>query len=158
LIQHPKVAACGTAYEVITDSGALRPATVPLLTTSFQLKKALPRFNPFCHGTMMIRRSALDEAGLYDESFELAQDYELWLRLASKYEMTNLSNILLQRREGNAAEQKESRQNFYGLRARWQAIQRKQLPIDSIRYLLRPLLVMILPLPIKRMIRHTIKS
>ena len=38
--------------------------------------------NPFCAGTMMVRRSCLDEFGLFDETVPGVDDYEMWLRLA----------------------------------------------------------------------------
>ncbi len=40
--------------------------------------------NPFIHGTMVIKKSAIEEAGLYNESFYYAQDYKLMKDLLSK--------------------------------------------------------------------------
>ena len=37
--------------------------------------------NPFIHGTMVIKKSVIEEVGLYNESFYYSQDGELWLRL-----------------------------------------------------------------------------
>lgn len=37
------------------------------------------------HGSVMIRKKALINAGGYREEFRFAQDYDLWLRLASKF-------------------------------------------------------------------------
>jgi len=33
----------------------------------------------------MIRRKFFDEVGLFDESFPVCEDYELWLRIACRY-------------------------------------------------------------------------
>jgi len=38
--------------------------------------------NPFCAGTMMVRKSCLDDFGLFDETLPGVDDYEMWLRLA----------------------------------------------------------------------------
>lgn len=38
--------------------------------------------NPFCAGTMMIRRKCLDKYGPFDETLPGVDDYEMWLRLA----------------------------------------------------------------------------
>ena len=40
--------------------------------------------NPFIHGTMVIKKSAIEEVGLYNESFYYAQDYKLIKDLLSK--------------------------------------------------------------------------
>ncbi len=40
------------------------------------------RAGPTMHGTAMIRRAAYERAGGYREPFALAQDWDLWLRLA----------------------------------------------------------------------------
>ncbi len=46
----------------------------------------------------MTRRDVLNEVGLYDESFELAQDYDLILRILSKYKGHNLQEQLVIKR------------------------------------------------------------
>lgn len=40
--------------------------------------------NPFAHGSALMRREAVLAAGGYDESFQRAQDYDLWLRLSEQ--------------------------------------------------------------------------
>lgn len=50
--------------------------------------------NPFAHGTVMIRRSVLNDVGGYDAN-EPIEDYELWWRVAQKYEVANIPEMLL---------------------------------------------------------------
>ena len=45
-------------------------------------KWELLREVPFCHPAVMFRKNALEKAGLYNEKFIYAQDFELWKRLA----------------------------------------------------------------------------
>lgn len=77
----PTLAAVGGAFEVVSPEGALehviRPPTEPPA-----LRRELLLGNTLAHGSMMLRRSAILKVGGYDESFDRAQDYELWLRLA----------------------------------------------------------------------------
>ena len=40
--------------------------------------------NPFIHGTLMIKKSVIEEVGLYDERFYYAQDYKLMKELIDK--------------------------------------------------------------------------
>lgn len=45
------------------------------------LKNMLTWRNPFCHGSVAIRKSVLDQVGGYNESLLYSQDYDLWVRL-----------------------------------------------------------------------------
>jgi glycosyltransferase involved in cell wall biosynthesis len=55
------------------------------------------------HPSAMLRRSALDFVAGYDESFTYASDYDLWCRIAVKYELANLQIPLLLYRYHSAA-------------------------------------------------------
>lgn len=54
--------------------------------------------NSFVHGSVMMRRDALTDAGMYREEFRLAQDYDLWLRIAEKSKAANLPETLYRMR------------------------------------------------------------
>lgn len=55
--------------------------------------------NAFVHSSVMFRRSIVwEKLGGYDESFERAQDYELWSRIARSFKVENLPDILLYHR------------------------------------------------------------
>ena len=60
-------------------------------------KKSIPRYshllpinfvikykNPFIHGTLMIRKNAVLNIGMYDENIKYAQDYKLFIELLKK--------------------------------------------------------------------------
>lgn len=51
-------------------------------------------YNPFVHGSMMIRRDLLEASGGYDEEYRYVQDYELWSRLLPETKAHNLSTPL----------------------------------------------------------------
>ena len=51
---------------------------------------AVPRMflgNPIITSTVLLRRDALDRVGRFDESMNYAEDYDLWLRIAKRYEL-----------------------------------------------------------------------
>ncbi|MBI1178878.1 glycosyltransferase [bacterium] len=50
--------------------------------------------NPFCHSASLVRKSCFDKLGIYDESFELAEDLELWMRLGQFFRFYNTSEYL----------------------------------------------------------------
>lgn len=60
----------------------LRP-TYPMGYTPAQSRMALLFHNPFWHPTMVARRSAIEATGGY-RALPRAQDYDLWLRMASR--------------------------------------------------------------------------
>lgn len=43
--------------------------------------------NCICHPSMLIRRSAYDEVGFYDNRFRQIPDFELWIRLVKRHEI-----------------------------------------------------------------------
>ncbi len=49
------------------------------------------------HPTVIIKRSALEEVGFYDES-HYAQDYDLWVRICGKYKIANIGRYLVKHR------------------------------------------------------------
>ena len=55
-----------------------------------------PFLNPFMHTSVMFRADIIrDEFGGYDQSYRIAQDYELWTRVISKYRSANLPQRLV---------------------------------------------------------------
>lgn len=90
---HPAVVALGTAFEGVdegdTGIGVERPPCEPA-----ELRWRLCLGNCLCHGSMMLRRSAVLEGGGYDDSLTYAQDYDLWLRLSRTHDLANLPHVL----------------------------------------------------------------
>jgi GT2 family glycosyltransferase len=52
-----------------------------------------------CHPSAMMRRDAVVRVGLYDERYRLAEDIELFLRLAEIGRLANLQAVLLEYRQ-----------------------------------------------------------
>lgn len=98
LQQHPDCIVIGCQILFIDQEGAVLTQShypMPPSEIEHQLRTgvtALP------HPGTMIRREALARVGGYDESFEAAQDLDLWLRLMEFGELRNLPEVLLQYR------------------------------------------------------------
>jgi glycosyltransferase involved in cell wall biosynthesis len=56
----------------------------------------------------MLRRSVLEEVGLFDETLPACEDYDLWLRIACRYPIPVIREYLLVK-EGGAADQLSAR-------------------------------------------------
>jgi glycosyltransferase involved in cell wall biosynthesis len=70
--------------------------------------------NPFVHSSVMLRRSALDEVGLYtmDPRRQPPEDFELWSRIARAFEVANLPERLLAYREMPASMSRDGANPF----------------------------------------------
>jgi hypothetical protein len=92
---HPAVGLLGTLTQTIDAQG--QPLAARVFDEALDdaaLQRLLLQTCPFCHGSVMLRRSALDATGLYDESMAEAEDYDLWLRLAETTQVANLPDRL----------------------------------------------------------------
>ncbi|MBL8764849.1 MAG: glycosyltransferase [Phycisphaerae bacterium] len=89
----PRLAAIGSAWELADPGGRVFSRVFPP-TDERCLRWRLLLGNPLAHGSMMLRRSAVLEAGGYDESLERAQDFELWLRLSRTARVGSVPDVL----------------------------------------------------------------
>ena len=97
LTRDARLGLVGTSYVDIAENGKKLSETL-LPVDSYVLKDELLYQNQFCHGSVMFRRECLNKAGAYRDEFLRAQDYDLWLRIAEHFEVTNLPEILYKRR------------------------------------------------------------
>lgn len=107
LEKHPEIAVLGTAYNSITENGKLLGVRKPPSRCS--IIKAMFLFgNPFAHPTVMLNKKLIADDLFYDKDFLHAEDYELWLRLSLKFQLSNLTDICLDYR---VLDQSVSRRN-----------------------------------------------
>ena len=97
LDSHPEVGLLGTALKEESTEGKFISEVV-FTTGNTELKDRLQFQNQFCHGTVMFRKECLSGVGPYRNEFLKAQDYDLWLRIADKFDIANLPEVLYKRR------------------------------------------------------------
>lgn len=114
-----KIGLVGTSYIEILETGEKISETI-LSADNLKLKEGLLLQNKFCHGAVMFRCKCLEKVGLYREEFERAQDYDLWLRIAEHFDITNIPEILYIRRveKDSISFALKHEQNFYATLAR----------------------------------------
>lgn len=61
------------------------------------ITKAMHSNSCFCHPTMMIRREAFEQYGLYSDQFHAAEDYEYFFRLTRVGITENLPHVFVQK-------------------------------------------------------------
>jgi len=94
LDHHPGAALVGSAVVRIDAAGREVKRTV-CPTTHAEIVSELERYNCFTHSTIMMRADRLAAVGGYRAAYLHAEDYDLWLRLAERGELANLSDPLL---------------------------------------------------------------
>ncbi len=99
---HPRCLAVGTWCHRIDEEGRIVGQWKPR-TTSEEIRERLMTTNAVVHGSAMIRRAALVQAGGYDDSYEYAQDYDLWLRLSERGDILNVPEHLYSLRSSSEA-------------------------------------------------------
>jgi glycosyltransferase involved in cell wall biosynthesis len=120
------------------------------------IRRRLIRANPFVHASVVMRRSALERVGGgYDESFPVAQDYDLWLRLCAVTRLANLAGPLLVRHlvPGRVTAVRDGDRLRAEARARWRAVRRGTYPPWCAVHAVRPALALAIPGRLRRLLR-----
>ena len=97
---HPHCALLGTAAQIIEED-TLSQRTLSHPTDNGEIQIKLLFYNCFVHSSVMLRKTALDQSGLYPEDPNKfpPEDYDLWLRIAQHGNVNNLQKVLLHYRE-----------------------------------------------------------
>lgn len=82
LDENPDVAIVSSWHNV-TDVEGNYLGQKPTAADDYSLKKMLRRRNPFCHGSVAVRKTAIEAVAGYNEDLLYSQDYDLWLRMAA---------------------------------------------------------------------------
>jgi glycosyltransferase involved in cell wall biosynthesis len=93
MASHPAAVVVGSSFEVVDVDGR-HVRFEPALGSDADLRRELYVRNPLGHGTTMMRRSVLDAVGGYRSTFPHAEDYDLWVRLATAGELGALPEPL----------------------------------------------------------------
>lgn len=93
----PDLVLLGSGALVIDAKGRVG-TLIAVETDPARLVERLRVENPFLHPTVVMRRRAVEAAGGYRRQFALAEDYDLWTRLARQGVIANLPDALLRLR------------------------------------------------------------
>ena len=154
LAAHPEIGLLGTAAREVDEDGTpVREVRPP--ADDAALRRALIRANPFVHSSIMVRRALLARAGGYDESLAVAQDYDLWMRLARLTRLASLDEVLVLRRlgPGRVSVEREEDRLRTEARVRWRAVATGDYPPWCAVFALRPALALALPRALRRAMR-----
>lgn len=93
----PEVAVVGGAVSFVDEElRVIGTAQYPLHDT--EIREALSTSTPLAHPAVMIKGSAFRQAGGYRTLFRVAEDTDLWLRIAEYGELANLPDAVIRYR------------------------------------------------------------
>ena len=109
-----------TTRAIIKNSQRVVPKYSIFLPNKFVAKFK----NPFIHGTLLIKKSVLNDINLYDENFYYAQDYKLFIDLLNNnYKIKNSRKVLYElNTEDNISSKYRDEQKYYAKCAQNQII------------------------------------
>lgn len=140
---HPEVGVLGTSCRIVDELND-REWEHQVPVSDEELRRHLVRGNPFVHTSVMVRMSALEAVGGYDEAFPYSQDYELWVRLAGCTRLANLPEALVVRRlhwgAVSMTRSTELLRLWLRIRIRYRAYRSLDYPLYCILYVLQPIL------------------
>jgi len=99
LEQNPNYGVVGTNIVSIDNSGK-ELNRIRYKEADSEIRKNLLLASQMAHPSVLIRKKALDEVGCYreDKKYKHAEDYELWLRIGTRYKLANLPDFFLKYR------------------------------------------------------------
>lgn len=97
LESHPDHALVGT-NTLIIDEQSREIGFRHYPTHDREIRRVITRYNPIAQPAAMLRRSALQRVGVYDERYPRCQDYDLWCRIAAQYKVANLETAAIKYR------------------------------------------------------------
>jgi GT2 family glycosyltransferase len=95
---HPDIALVGCGYELIDEKDRILDMEIPVGDDEAIQHRHLRGLTTICHPCVMARRQSLASIGGYDESFRVAQDLDLYLRLGEIGRLANLPAVLMKYR------------------------------------------------------------
>jgi glycosyltransferase involved in cell wall biosynthesis len=123
----PDAAAVYCAYQYVDADNAPLPQQASRTVPPDQLHEALLGGNflvPLC---LLVRKSAYEQAGVFDKNFQGCADWDMWLRLALKYKIVGIDRSLVRYR---ALPNSMSSDPAYMLADRLRVLQ-KHLPLEA---------------------------
>ena len=94
-LEDPNLAACYTGAQMIDSEGHLLPQTSARTVAPERLYSTLIDGGFFPPSTVTVRKSVLDEVGLFDEALQGCADWDMWLRFSSQYKFRGVAEVLV---------------------------------------------------------------
>lgn len=137
LRSHPSHVAVGVQAVLVDGDGReLSRPTIPTSHDALDAWHMSGRGNLLYHSSIMFRRSAFERVGGYRSGYELAEDFDLWLRMAEAGRLTVLTDRLFTYRihTQSLSRQRARAQDRAIWRALRDAVRRRGYPLAQVPF------------------------
>lgn len=145
LDQHKEYAIVSTNMIYFDENGEWGKSNM----LEFPQKEDLVRATPFCHAPCMVRREAYEKIKGYsvDKKLLRVEDYHLWFKMYSEgYRGYNLKEALYKMRDDrNATQRRKFKYRINEAYVKRLIMKSFDLPIKNIVYVVRPIIVGVMP-------------
>ncbi|MGK0364406.1 MAG: glycosyltransferase involved in cell wall biosynthesis [Saprospiraceae bacterium] len=86
LEKHLEIGLVGTAYQ-LGGKNIINPLS------DKDIRKQILMRCPFCHVTVLMRKSIVEKVGRYDEVLPYSEDWDLWLKIGTQTQFANLPDV-----------------------------------------------------------------
>lgn len=114
---HPDVAVVGSAVKLIGEQDEMLGDGAAPVCSDADIRWRLRFCNAMSHPTVMFRRGAILAAGNYADIMPI-EDFDLWCRVAIRFEMANMPEQLVRYRVSNSSVSGTHRHNINDIRRR----------------------------------------
>jgi glycosyltransferase involved in cell wall biosynthesis len=90
----PRRGLVGGFFSYIDEKNKLTGITMTSTTKHIDIVRHMYFDNPIGHGTVLIRKQAIIEAGGYRDNYGPNEDYDLWRRIAPEWEIGQIPKVL----------------------------------------------------------------
>lgn len=150
---HPEISLLGTSAYIFDENGVFGQEKFPLEVKN----KDFLRSSPYKHGSVMFRKSALLKAGGYRVAKETrrTEDYDLFMTMQTFSKGANLDEALYYFCEDkNSFKRRKYRYRIDEAKIRFKGFSKLGLMPAGIFYVLKPLIVGLIPTPIIRKLKR----
>lgn len=127
-----------------------------------KIRRAMSKYIPIAHSSVMFRRRAVVEVGGYNESLSDHEDLDLWIRVAKNWKLANIPEPLIVRhiRSDSYWHRNFSRhaRNVHLAKLNARAVKELSLPFYYYVFPLARLAYSWLPIRLKRTVRHLLSD
>jgi len=90
LDKNKKIGVVGTFGKIVDDKDSII-GKIEYKTNNHDIRKRILSYHQFLHSSVLFRKEAFIKAGGYDDTLSPAEDFDLILKIGTRYEMANLS-------------------------------------------------------------------
>lgn len=117
---NPSYGLLGTGLRTIDENGNILES-IQVRLSDDEIRKNILKDSQFAHASVLIRSDALKAVWVYDPEWNYVEDYELWMRIGTKYKFSNLPDEFLSYRinPNGVSKKNEWKQKRMSLELTW---------------------------------------